>query len=182
MIRERLRPLASQAKRGYVRLMLEVVGRAMEAISQVDEQVRDEISVLPNGFLFAMSVMPNGPTLVMRKQRDGSLQYIGGDSPQKPELNIRFKHLHHAFLVLSFQEKTAQAFANDRMLVDGDLGYATRMTRVLNRLETFILPKLVAERAVKQYPDSLGLPEKLINGARIYLKVVTNFVETVRSS
>ena len=182
MIRERLRPLASQAKRSYVRLMLEVVGRALEAISEVDEQVRNEISVLPNGFLFSMKVMPGGPALVMRKQRDGSLQYLGGSTAQKPDLDIQFKHLQHAFLVLSFQEKTAQAFANDRMLVDGDLNYATRMTRVLNRLETFILPRLLAERAVKQYPDSLHLPEKLINGARIYLKVVTNFVETVRTS
>ena len=182
MTRERLRPLVSRAKRGYVRLMLEVVGRAMEAISEVDEEVRAEASVLPNGFLFCMQVMPAGPALVMRKQRAGNLQYLGGETAQKPDLSIQFKHLQHAFMVLSFQEKTAQAFANDRILVDGDLGYATRMTRVLNRLETFILPRLVAERAVKQYPDTLGLPEKLINGARIYLKVVTNFLETLKSS
>ncbi len=58
---------------------------------------------------------------------------------------------------------------------------AIRMTRVLNRLETFILPKLVAQRAVKEYPADLHLPDKLLNAARIYLKVVTNFVETVRA-
>ncbi len=73
------------------------------------------------------------------------------------------------------------AFANDRMLVDGDISYAVRMTRVLNRLESFILPKMVAERAVKEYPSDLHLPEKLISAARIYLKVATNFVETVRA-
>ena len=55
------------------------------------------------------------------------------------------------------------------------------MTRVLNRLESFILPKMVAERAVKEYPADLHLPEKLISAARIYLKVATNFVETVRA-
>ena len=84
-------------------------------------------------------------------------------------------------MVLSFQEKTSVAFANDRMLVDGDVSYAVRMTRVLNRLESFILPRLIAERAVKEYPATIKLPEKLISAARIYLKVATQFVETVRA-
>ncbi|MEQ6884573.1 hypothetical protein [Salicola sp. Rm-C-2C1-2] len=182
MIRQRLRPLASQAKRTYVQLMMDVVGRSLEAISEVDDQVRNEAAVLPDGFLFSMQVMPKGPALFIRKQRDGSLQYLGGNVDQRADLSIQFKHLHHAFLVLSFQEKTAQSFANDRMVVDGDLGYAVRMTRVLNRLETFILPRLVASRAVKEYPDNLGLPEKVFSAARIYLKVAMNFVDTVRSS
>jgi len=65
--------------------------------------------------------------------------------------------------------------------VDGEISYAVRMTRILNRLETFILPKLVAQRAVKEYPASLHLPEKLFRAARIYLKVATNFVETART-
>jgi hypothetical protein len=90
--------------------------------------------------------------------------------------------LEHAFLALSFQEKTSVAFANDRMLVDGDISYAVRMTRILNRLEVFILPKLVAKRAVKAYPHNLQLPEKLISAARIYLKVAAHFVKTARAS
>jgi hypothetical protein len=84
--------------------------------------------------------------------------------------------------VLSFQEKTSVAFANDRMLVNGDISYAVRMTRILNRLEVFILPRLVASRAVKEYPKDLHLPEKVLSAARIYLKVANQFVETVRTS
>lgn len=181
MIKSRLRPMASQAKRLYVQLMMEVVGRAMEAISAFDEEVQSEVSLLPEGFLFEMKIMPNGPALVMRKEKNGELTYVGSEGPRKPDLSVQFKHLHHAFLVLSFQEKTAVAFANDRILVDGDLGLAIRMTRVLNHLEAYILPKLLAERAVKEYPSSLKLPHKLIHAARVYLKVATNFVDTVRS-
>ncbi len=84
--------------------------------------------------------------------------------------------------MLSFQEKTSVAFANDRMLVNGDISYAVRMTRILNRLEVFILPRLVASRAVKEYPKDLHLPEKVLSAARIYLKVANQFVETVRTS
>ena len=73
------------------------------------------------------------------------------------------------------------AYAHDRLLVDGDISYAIRMTRILNRLEAFILPKLVASRAVKEYPANLHLPEKLMAASRIYLKVASKFFEMVRA-
>ena len=182
MLPNRFRPMVSQARRMYVQLMMQVVGRAMQAISEVDDEVRKETQVLPDGFLFEMTIMPDGPSFVMGKMPGGRLRYMGEKGPSAPDLSVQFKHLTHAFMVLSFQEKTAVAFANDRMLVDGDLGYSLRMVRVLNRLESFILPTLVAERAVKEYPHDLNLPTKLIHGARIYFKVATNLIDTVRAS
>ncbi|HET8850762.1 MAG TPA: hypothetical protein VFM78_12880 [Marinobacter sp.] len=182
MLVKRLQPMLFRARRNYVELMFQVMGRALQAISQVDETTRDETRVLPNGFLFEMRVMPNGPALIVEHVGDGQLHFHGDNAPRPVDLSIQFKHMAHAFLVLSFQEKTAVAFANDRMLVDGDISFAVRMTRVLNRLESFILPKLIAQRAVKEYPTGLHLPEKLLNAARIYLKVATQFVETARAS
>ncbi len=182
MLARRIKPLALQARRQYVQLMLQVVGRSLEAISEIDESVRKETDTLPDGLLFEMTVMPHGPGLVVEKLPGGRLRYRGEKTGERPQLSIRFKHIAHAFLVLSFQEKTAEAFANDRMLVDGDIGYALKMTRVLNRLESFILPKLLAKRAVKEYPANLGLPEKLLQGARIYLRATTNLLATVKLS
>lgn len=178
----RIRPMAQQARRLYVQIMMQVVGRSLQAISEVDDEVKSECAALPADFIFEMAVMPNGPALVIGRQKDGALRYLGAKPPRTPDLSIRFKHLAHAFLVLSFQEKTSEAFANDRMLVDGDLGHALRMTRILNRLEIYILPKLLAERAVKSYPTDLKLPNKLIQGARIYLKVASSLIPTVRAS
>lgn len=182
MFAKRIQPMVFQARRLYVGLMFQVMGRALQAVSEIDSAVRAETGSLPEGFLFEMKVMPNGPSLIVEHIGDGRLYYHGDQPPRAIDLSIQFKHIAHAFLVLSFQEKTSEAFANDRMLVDGEISYAVRMTRVLNRLETFILPKLVAERAVKEYPESLHLPEKLLSAARIYLKVATNFVETARAS
>ncbi|OZC36013.1 hypothetical protein B9Q17_17390 [Marinobacter vinifirmus] len=181
MLLKRLQPMMFQARRNYVELMFQVMGRALQAISDVDEPTREEVRALPEGFLFEMQVMPNGPKLIVEHTGDGKLHFHGDTAPRPVDLSIQFKHMAHAFLVLSFQEKTSVAFANDRMLVDGDVSYAVRMTRVLNRLESFILPKLVAQRAVKEYPADIHLPEKLMSSARIYLKVATQFVETVRA-
>lgn len=172
----RVKPLALQSRRLYVQVMLQVVGRALQAISEIDEAVREELTVLPDGFLFEMSVMPDGPALVVEKLASGGLRYLGDRAPRPADLSIQFKHLAHAFLVLSFQEKTSTAFARNRMVADGDIGFALRLTRVLNRLEAFILPKLLAQRAVKEYPGELKLPEKLIQGARIYFNVATHLI------
>ncbi|MCH8498964.1 MAG: hypothetical protein LAT63_10825 [Marinobacter sp.] len=182
MIARVIKPVSLQARRLYVEVMFQVMGRALQGISEVDEKIREETRVLPKGFLFEMMVMPAGPNLIVEHQGEGRLRFLGSSAPRKVDLSIQFKHIAHAFLVLSFQEKTATSFANDRMVVDGDLGTAIRMTRVLNRLEAFILPKLVASRAVKEYPADLGLPEKLISAAKIYLKVATTFIETARAS
>ncbi|WP_036192193.1 hypothetical protein [Marinobacter lipolyticus] len=181
MLAKRIQPMAFQARRLYVELMFQVMGRALQAVSEVDETVQQEAIALPEGFLFEMMVMPNGSNLIVEHTGNGRFHYHGSTAPRPVDLSIQFKHIAHAFMVLSFQEKTSVAFANDRMLVDGDISYAIRMTRVLNRLEAFILPKLIAKRAVKEYPANLHLPEKLISAARIYLKVATNFVETVRA-
>lgn len=181
MLAKRIQPMIFQARRLYVELMFQVMGRALQAVSEVDHEVKKEAQALPEGFLFEMMVMPDGPRLIVEHTGLGRFHYHGETAPRPIDLSIQFKHIAHAFLVLSFQEKTAVAFANDRMLVDGEISYAVRMTRVLNRLESFILPKLIAERAVKEYPTNLHLPEKLLSAARIYLKVATNFVETVRA-
>ncbi len=181
MLTKRIQPMAFQARRLYVSVMFQVMGRALQAVSEVDAPTREEARVLPEGLLFEMMVMPDGPGLVVEHIGDGRFRYHGDTGPRKPDLSIRFKHIAHAFLVLSFQEKTAVAFANDRMLVDGDISYALRMTRVLNRLETFILPKVVARRAVKEYPSDLNLSQKLMGAARIYLKVATNLVDTEKA-
>jgi len=170
-----------RARRLYVSLMFQVMGRALQAISEVDESVRREASALPAGLLFEMAVMPDGPGLVVEHTGNGYFRFHGDQAPGPVTLSVRFKHIAHAFLVLSFQEKTAEAFANDRMLVDGDISQAVRMTRILNRLESFILPQLLARRALKEYPQELRLPGKLIGATRIWLRIASHFFSTDRA-
>ena len=162
-------------KRPYVALMMDVIGRGLEAASQVDEKIQREVRKLPDGFMFDMRALPSGPCFVMEKDSDCSLRYLGSTAPRKPDVSLKFKHLNHAFLVLSFQEGTARAFANDRLLVDGEIAHAMKLVRCLNRMESLILPKVVAVRALKRYPQ-LSLAEKLADGGRIYSRLVKNLV------
>jgi hypothetical protein len=160
----------------YVKMMMDVIGRGLVMASQVDPEVQAEIGKFPQGFVLSMSVFPHGPAFVARVTEQAQLELLH-DYQQKPDLTIQFKHLSHAFLVFSFQESTAQAFANDRMVADGDLSYAIRLVRCLNKMEALILPKLLAELAVKQYPKQLSFKEKFLGAANIYLKVAQSYLK-----
>lgn len=158
----------------YVTLMMDVIGRGLVGANTVDPEIRDEILGFPVGFIFSMKVFPNGPKFIAKVQEGHTLKLIN-DFQGKPDLTITFKHLTHAFLVFSFQEGTAQAFANDRMVADGELSHAIRLVRCLNKMEALILPKFVANFAVKAYPQDLTLKEKLSEASYIYLKVAQSY-------
>ena len=158
----------------YVKLMMDVIGRGLVMASQVDQEIQQEIAKFPTNFVLSMNVFPHGPAFIAKVTEDHQLVLLSS-SKTKPDLTITFKHLSHAYLVFSFQEGTAQAFANDRMIADGDLSYAIRLVRCLNKMESLILPKLLAELAVKEYPTNLSLKDKLTGAANIYLKVAQSY-------
>ncbi|MDM1323042.1 hypothetical protein [Acinetobacter pseudolwoffii] len=160
----------------YVKLMMDVIGRGLVMASQVDEEIKQEVAQFPVHFTLSMKVFPHGPAFVARVTEDKQLELVK-NLEKTPDLTITFKHLHHAFLVFSFQESTSQAFANDRMIADGDISNAIRLVRCLNKMEALILPKLVAQLAVKEYPSNLSLKEKLSEASSIYLKIAQSYLK-----
>lgn len=171
MLAPQLKPSLQQA---YVTLMMDVIGRGLVMASQVDAEVKKEISQFPVGFSLSMTVFPHGPKFVAKVTAQQELELVN-DAALKPDLVITFKHMKHAFLVFSFQESTARAFANDRMIADGDVSNAIRLVRCLNRMESLILPKIVANLAVKEYPSDLSLKQKVQEAANIYFKVAQSY-------
>lgn len=169
---EKARP---DMERAFVTLMIGVVGRGLVSTSQTDAEIQREIAAFPVGFTVQMMVMPAGPSFCTEVQSDGTLRLLK-NFQGKPDLAVRIKHMSHALLVLSFQEGTARAFANDRMYVDGDISHAIRLMRCLTRMEVLILPKIIAERAVKRYPN-ISVAEKASLAARIYARLALNFVK-----
>jgi hypothetical protein len=162
-------------QRIYVSIMMLIVGRALSAISRVDEEAIEEIKGLPEDYIIQMVVVPGGPGFKVRTVGDGTLE-VANNTQRKVDLSIKFKHLSHAFSVLSFQEGTAEAFTKDRMIADGELSHSIRLVRILNKMEAIILPEFIAKRAVKRYPDNLGCMEKITKALRIYARVIRHLI------
>jgi hypothetical protein len=149
---------AYAAQRAYVALMFEMIGRLLVAASKSDPEIQREIEEgYREGLSIGFSVLGD-PGLRMRVGvRDG--RFVRLPSTLSPELEIVFKHLSHAFYVLSFKESTARAYANERMLTLGDVALALRFVRCMNRMQAIALPRFVADRALKGFPD-ITPPEK----------------------
>ncbi|QIO05321.1 hypothetical protein [Acinetobacter shaoyimingii] len=160
----------------YVKLMLDVIGRSLTMASVVDHEIQQEVSKFPIGFTISMDVFNSDAAFIAQVDDQHHLNLVN-NLDRKPDLTITFKHIHHAYLVFSFQESTAQAFANDRMIANGDLGHAIRLVRCLNKMESLILPKVVAELAVKEYPQQLSVKDKIKTAANIYLKVAQSYIK-----
>ena len=168
-----VKPALQQA---YVKLMMDVIGRGLVMASQVDEEIKKEVAQFPANFSLSMKVFPHGPAFIARVTEEKQLELVKS-MDTVPDLTITFKHLHHAFLVFSFQESTSQAFAHDRMIADGDISYAIHLMHCLNKMEALILPKMVAQLAVKEYPSNLSLKEKLTEASSIYLKIAQSYLK-----
>lgn len=155
----------------YVRIMTWMIGRLLEAASQVDKKVRDEVAAFHNSFVFSMGSLPDGPVFAMQKMADGSLYCLRKNDTATADLIISFKHVKLAFLVFAFQEGTARSFANERILLDGEISHGMIIVRCLDRMESLVLPRFIAKRALKRYPP-ISLPEKLGLAFKIYLQFI----------
>ena len=142
--------LSYKAQRTYVGLMLDVLGRLLAAASPTDPVVRRELEGFPEGYAIEFSVL--GERAGVRVARQGDRFVLQARGERRPELKIVFKHLTHAFALLSFRESTPRAFANGRMVTDGDVALTMRFVRCLDRVQAVILPDPIAARALKSLP------------------------------
>lgn len=168
-----IRPGTKLVKKSYVFVMLLIVGRAIEAAAKVDESVKKIFADLPDRFTFYLGVAPGGPYMVVGKDRDGNVKYLGWNLyGRKINLGLKIQNIESAVKVFTFQESTAQAFAYDRFIVEGNLSQALAVVRVIDIVEVHLLPKVIARLAVKRYPkwSELSPVKKHLNRIRIYLK------------
>jgi hypothetical protein len=164
---------AYSIQRAYAGFMMWLISRLLQAASAVDPVIRRDIDRLPDDFSFSMRVRSGSPSMTMIKVGD-RLRAIPSSARPQAALVFGFKHVAHAFLVMSFQESTPRAFANDRLAVDGDFACAMKIMRSLNRMQALVLPRFIAVRALKAYPP-IGVVEKLGLAARIYGRLLIEF-------
>ena len=162
-------------KKGYVAVMMWFMGRAIQAAAAMDRAVKKEFAELPESFTFTLSVMPDGPHMVVGKDRRGFVRYMGWNPyDKKIDLKFTIKNIEAAALLFTFQESTAVAVARDRLIVDGEVPYACAVVRILDIVEVYLLPKIIARLAVKRYPTwSPG--RKYFGRVLVYFHTVLGF-------
>ncbi len=152
-------------KRVVVKVSFFILGRALQSASMFDPTIRKELSPWEDGYTIKMEVLPKGPVMGWRKHK-GTLKYVGG-SISNANLEIRFKNLTSAFLLMTPQVGVAQGFAENRMSVKGDLSHSIVFVRILNVVISYLYPDFIANRLLKEIPP---LPyRKYYRRAYLYL-------------
>jgi hypothetical protein len=165
-------PGPSPLKRLYLSLMLWFVGRAIEAAAKVDRGVRQELDAIPKGFTFALNIAPDGPAMVVGKDKTGRVRYLDTNTKDRYiDLTLTIKSIEAAMLLFTFQEAMVTAVARDRLIVDGDVPTACSVVHLLELVEVFLLPKSLASLAMRRYPD-LSIMRKSVGRVLIYLRAL----------
>lgn len=173
---QEMNPGKKRWKHLYVTFMLWFVGRALQAVSRFDKEIREEIAGLPDNCLIGMVVFPFGesghraPGMFIQKTETNRFRYRGSRQPnRKPDFIITFKNIEMAIALLTFREKTTEAQAYGRFTVDGSLPVACTFARILNKTEIYLLPKPLAVRAVRRYENP---QHKHFNRIRLYIQTL----------
>lgn len=141
-------------QRIYLSIMLWFVGRAIQAASRVDKQVKNEFDSMPDNYTFSLGAFPHGPYMVIGKDDKGVVRYLGSDIEKQPmDLQMTLKSMAHFFLLFTFMESTPTANSRDRMCVNGDVPPACAAVRILDIVQVYLLPKFIAKLAIKRYPQ-----------------------------
>jgi aldehyde:ferredoxin oxidoreductase len=165
-------PGGKPLKRIYLSILFWFVGRSIQAAARVDREVRKAFDTIPDGFTFALTVAPDGPAMVVGKDKAGKVKYLGANSKQRYiDLKLTIKNIEAAILLFTFQESTVVAAARNRLVVDGDIPTACTVVRILDMVEVFLLPKLLASLAVRRYPQWPPF-RKYVGRTLIYLRAV----------
>jgi hypothetical protein len=145
----RLGPALYAAERAFVAVMFDVLARLIEAGSAADPVVQRELTGFPEGYTIGFAVY--GDTLGMRVAKRGR-QFVRTERSGRADLELVFKHVSHAFALVSFQESSAVAYAHDRFVSHGDIALSMRFMRCLDRTLAMILPPPISGMALKSVP------------------------------
>ncbi|MBF0101607.1 MAG: hypothetical protein HQK77_11935 [Desulfobacterales bacterium] len=170
-----LKPRSKLFKKIYIAIMLWFVGRSIQAASRVDKDIKKEFDDFPEGFTFSLGVAPNGPYMVVGKDKQGKVKYLGWNRQGKRiDVDMKLKNIEAAFLLFTFQESTCRSSARNRLIVDGDVPTAAAIVRVIDMVEVYLLPKLIAKLAIRRYP-SWSIMRTLIGRSRIYFRAILGY-------
>lgn len=165
-------PRANVFKTCYLTVMMWFMGRAIEAAAKMDGAIKAEFDRLPAGFSFCLTVLPDGPSLTMRKDEKGRPHYCGGyHHSQGMDLKISITSLEAAYVLFTFRESTIASATRSRLVVDGDISAGCAVIRIFDTIEAYLLPKPLVRLAVRRYPK-IGFLSKIWRRGLIYLRTL----------
>ena len=147
------------------RVILFFLGRGFQAACSLDAGIQAEIAAWPESTTILMRIFPFGPAMSVTK-RNGRIHYLA--SKETPvDFTITFKSLDGALLVLLGRISIAQAYAEHRFVMHGDIiAVGMPLVRCLYQVENYLFPGFITHKLSNRFPL------KSVSSLRVYLKVL----------
>ncbi len=145
----RINPNKKRFKTIIIQIVFFILGRALSTSSKFDRVIKKELETWPENFKLIYKVDPNGPSLSLKKMH-GCLHR---SQDNNGEMVIRIKSIEIAFLLLTARIGTVQAFIEHRATIKGDVTIGMSLIRILNRVQTYMFPRIIAKRLIKRLPN-----------------------------
>lgn len=158
-------PRSNKFKRRLVKIIFWFLGNGFEACVKNDSQLKSEISEWPEGTTVNLIVEPDGPYLSLKKEGQ-SLKYKGARKAEKADMDIYFKNMEAAIMMLTGKIGIAKAYCEKRIIIKGDIAFAMSVVRCMNIVEAYLFPEFITKKILKR------LPEKEASTLKIYLETL----------
>ena len=146
-------PRTKPFKRAINKVVLFVLGRALQSLSKADPLIRAETATWLEGFTLAMLVKPKGGSMTVRRMPDLSLKYLGSQFPNdEADVTIYINEVESAFKMFTGQLGSDVAYARHSISAKGDLSYTVSVVRVINVVEAYLFPRLISRGLMKEPP------------------------------
>ena len=152
------RTLKTGLQQATCTLVAECLVRALKYLSTADSKIRSEAHAWPNGKTLRLEVPGAGGFTVTGTP--WGFKKLDKETPG--DVTIRFKSPSDAFRVFTGQMGVAQAYAQHKFVLRGDMALAMPFVRCVDITEGYLFPDLLAKRILKR------LPEKEVSTARVY--------------
>ncbi|MBR3753222.1 MAG: SCP2 sterol-binding domain-containing protein [Ruminiclostridium sp.] len=156
------RTLKTGLQQATCTLVAECLVRALKYLSTADSKIRSEAHAWPNGKTLRLEVPGAGGFTVTGTP--WGFKKLDKETPG--DVTIRFKSPSDAFRVFTGQISVAQAYAQHKFVLRGDMALAMPFVRCVDITEGYLFPDVLAKRILKR------LPEKEVSTARVYSAVL----------
>ena len=143
-------------------LVAECLVRALQYLSAADSKICAEAHNWPSGKTLRLEV-PGAGGFTVTGTPWGFRKL---DKETAGDVTIRFKSPSDAFRVFTGQLSVAQAYAQHKFVLRGDMALAMPFVRCVDITEGYLFPGILAKRILKR------LPEKEVSAARVYGSII----------
>lgn len=130
------------------KIVLFFLGRGIQTLYKQDSMVRHEIIGWKENFVIQITSQNHEIDWKLKKE-NGKLVHTESENI---DLSISFKSIDILFKLVTGRLGVAQAYAEHRFLLKGEIKDAMSFVRVIDRTEGYLFPKFMTKGILKQIP------------------------------